>query len=39
MRAKMTHRERALAALNHREPDRVPIDLSAAAGDFITIGA
>lgn len=39
MRAKMTHRERALAALSHREPDRVPIDLSAAAGDFITIGA
>jgi len=24
----MTHRERVLAALNHREPDRVPIDLS-----------
>lgn len=23
----MTHRERVLAALNHREPDRVPIDL------------
>ena len=35
----MTHRERALAALNHQEPDRVPIDLSAAAGDFITIPA
>ena len=25
----MNHRERALAALNHREPDRVPIDLGA----------
>jgi len=25
--AEMTSRERALAALNHREPDRVPIDL------------
>jgi uroporphyrinogen decarboxylase len=25
--AAMTHRERVLAALNHREPDRVPIDL------------
>jgi uroporphyrinogen decarboxylase len=24
----MTHRERVLAALNHQEPDRVPIDLS-----------
>lgn len=24
----MTHRERILAALNHKEPDRVPIDLS-----------
>ncbi|MCL4465171.1 MAG: uroporphyrinogen decarboxylase family protein [Chloroflexi bacterium] len=35
----MTHRERALAALSHQEPDRVPIDLSAAAGDFITIPA
>jgi uroporphyrinogen decarboxylase len=25
----MTHRERVLAALNHRQPDRVPIDLGA----------
>jgi len=25
----MTHRERALAALNHNQPDRVPIDLGA----------
>jgi uroporphyrinogen decarboxylase len=25
----MTHRERVLAALNHQEPDRVPIDLGA----------
>jgi uroporphyrinogen decarboxylase len=25
----MTHRERVLAALDHREPDRVPIDLGA----------
>ena len=39
MRARMTHRERALVALNHGEPDRVPIDLGAAAGDYITIGA
>ena len=27
MAAQMTHRERVLAALNHREPDRVPMDL------------
>ncbi len=27
-RPTMTHRERVLAALNHREPDRVPIDFS-----------
>ena len=26
----MTHRERVLAALNHREPDRLPIDLGSA---------
>ncbi|MDA8217357.1 MAG: hypothetical protein M0Z94_07030 [Dehalococcoidales bacterium] len=36
MSASMTPRERAMAALNHQEPDRVPIDLHAAAGDFIT---
>ncbi|MHB1417290.1 MAG: hypothetical protein ACYC1C_18745, partial [Chloroflexota bacterium] len=36
MRAKMTHRERVKAALNHQEPDRVPVDLSGAAGDAIT---
>ena len=29
----MTSRERVLAALNHREPDRVPIDLG---GSFVT---
>ena len=26
----MTHRERLLAALEHREPDRVPMDLGSA---------
>jgi uroporphyrinogen decarboxylase len=26
----VTHRERVLAALNHREPDRVPLDLGSA---------
>jgi uroporphyrinogen decarboxylase len=36
MRAKMTHRERVRAALSHQEPDRVPVDLSNAAGDAIT---
>ncbi len=36
MSARMTHRERVRAALSHQEPDRVPIDLSGAAGDAIT---
>ncbi|MHB1007111.1 MAG: uroporphyrinogen decarboxylase family protein [Chloroflexota bacterium] len=36
MSAKMTHRERVLAALHHQEPDRVPKDLSGAVGDAIT---
>ena len=35
----MTSRERVMATLNHQEPDRVPIDLSQAAGDGITIVA
>jgi uroporphyrinogen decarboxylase len=35
----MTHRERVLAALNHQEPDRVPVDLAQAGGDGITITA
>ena len=35
----MTHRERVRAALNHQEPDRVPIDLSGAVGDAITATA
>src|SRR5512146_1775718 len=39
MSAKMTHRERVRAALNHQEPDRVPKDLSGAVGDAITAGA
>jgi hypothetical protein len=30
---KMNSRERLLAALNHREPDRVPIDLKAFIND------
>ncbi|MHB1006356.1 MAG: uroporphyrinogen decarboxylase family protein [Chloroflexota bacterium] len=29
MAATMTHRERVMAALNHQEPDRVPMDLGA----------
>ncbi len=36
MPAKMTHRERVRATLNHQEPDRVPKDLSGAVGDAIT---
>jgi len=36
---KMTSRERVMAALNHQEPDRVPIDLGQATGDGITLAA
>jgi uroporphyrinogen decarboxylase len=36
MKAEMTPRERVMATLNLQEPDRVPIDLSQAAGDAIT---
>ena len=39
MKAEMTPRERVLAALNHEEPDRVPLDLAQAQGDGITIAA
>ena len=35
MPAGMTHRERVLAALNYKEPDRVPLDLGQAVGDAI----
>jgi uroporphyrinogen decarboxylase len=35
----MKPRERVLAALNHREPDRVPIDLGASTVTSITKGA
>ncbi len=35
----MTSRERVLAALNHQEPDRVPVDLGQAVGDGITLTA
>ena len=34
-----THRERMLAALNHEEPDRVPIDFGGAEFTSITFGA
>ena len=27
----MNHRDRLLASINHREPDRVPVDLGATA--------
>lgn len=36
MKREMTSREWVLAALNHQEPDRVPIDLGQAGGDGIT---
>lgn len=35
----MNHRQRVLAALNHEEPDRVPIDLGGALSTSIHIGA
>ena len=38
-KAEMSPRERVMAALNHQEPDRVPIDLGQATGDGITLGA
>ena len=34
-----THRERILAALNHEEPDRAPIDFGGAEFTSITLGA
>ena len=33
----MTHRERVLAALNHRQPDRVPVDLAGTFASTITL--
>jgi len=33
----MSHRERALAALNHQEPDRVPLDLGSTRNTGILI--
>jgi len=35
----MTHRERVMMALNHQEPDRVPIDLSGTTATMIVPGA
>jgi len=35
----MTHRERVLAALSHREPDRVPLDLGATRNSSIVVDA
>lgn len=35
----MTHRERILAALNHQEPDRVPLDLGSHNSGTLTAGA
>ena len=38
MSAHMTHRERVLAALSHREPDRVPIDLGSTRDSSMVVG-
>ena len=35
----MTHRERILAALKHKEPDRVPLDLGATGCTTMTVKA
>jgi uroporphyrinogen decarboxylase len=35
----MTHRQRVLAALNHQEPDRVPVDLGATRSTSIVVQA
>ena len=35
----MTHRERILNALKHKEPDRVPVDLGSHSSSTITAGA
>jgi uroporphyrinogen decarboxylase len=35
----MTHRERVLAALSHREPDRVPLDLGATRNSSVVVDA
>ena len=37
MAATMTHRERVLAALSHREPDRVPVDLGGTVDTSIHV--
>lgn len=35
----MTHRQRVLAALSHRQPDRVPIDMGSTVVTGIAVGA
>ena len=37
MAQKMTHRERVLAAINHRQPDKVPIDLGGTVDSSIVV--
>ncbi len=35
----MTSRERVVAALNHREPDRVPVDIGGGSSTSISVEA
>lgn len=35
----MTHRERIMAVLNHKEPDRIPVDLGSTSSTTITVKA
>ncbi len=34
----MEHRERVLAALDHEEPDRIPIEFGAASTSSVVLG-
>lgn len=34
---KMNHRERVMAAISHRQPDRIPIDLGSTRNSSIVI--
>ena len=37
--ATMSHRERVLRALNHQEPDRVPLDLGGSRSSSLVVEA
>ncbi|NWF54627.1 MAG: methyltransferase, partial [Syntrophaceae bacterium] len=37
MKEQMSHRERVMAAVSHRQPDRVPIDLGGTRDSSIVV--